>query len=111
MSPMKDWPPTHCARCGGDIVDAPAGDVRRYPRCARCGIQHVNHDLSPDKFPLTLKLLSGKTGEILWWRTITIEAARQVAQITIPSYRDTEHYPVRAEVTYADGTTEIQGMT
>jgi hypothetical protein len=99
--------PTHCARCGG-ALGAPSDDGAR---CADCGTPHVHHDLSPDKFPLTIKILSGKTGEILWLREVTLAKARMLAEVLIPGYAHTEHYPVRAEITYADGTTEIRGMT
>lgn len=65
----------------------------------------ARHNFSPEKFPLTLHLYSGKTGELVWSRTVTIDEARSLAKIEIPSYANTEHYPVRAEITYADGTT------
>ena len=65
---------------------------------------------SPEKFPLTFQLYSGKTGELLWSRTVTIDAARSLAKIEIPGYAGTEHYPVRAKVTCADGTTADEGM-
>jgi hypothetical protein len=70
----------------------------------------ARHDFSPEKYPITIRLRSGKTGEELWWRTITIDEARQLAKVEIPSYAGTEHYPVRAEIAYADGTVEIGGM-
>lgn len=105
-----EMPPTHCGRCGGVLVVAFGGKTT----CTRCGTPHAHHDLSSDKFPLTLKLLSGKTGEVLWSRTVTIGQARQRAEgatVEIPGYANTEHYPVRVEITYADGTTEIRGMS
>ncbi len=70
----------------------------------------ARHDLPPEKFPLTLRLYSGKTGEVVWSRTVTLEEAQQLAKVEIPSYANTEHYPVRAEVTYADGTTDVGAM-
>lgn len=100
-------PPTHCARCGGVLIVAFGGNAQ----CARCGTPHARHDLSPDKFPLTIKLHSGKTDELLWSRAVTLDEARQLAKVEIPSYADTEHYPVRAEIEYADGTAEIRGMS
>lgn len=64
----------------------------------------------PEKFPLTLQLYSGTSGELLWSRTVTLDEARSLAKIEIPGYAGTEHYPVRSEVVYADGTTSIGGM-
>lgn len=98
--------PIHCAHCGAEL-DGPVDGDRR---CARCGTPHARHDLPLKKFPLTIKLHSGKTGALLWSRTVTLDEARQLARVEIPSYAGTEHYPVRAEVTYADGTAEIRGM-
>jgi hypothetical protein len=72
----------------------------------------ARHDYPPEKFPLTLRLLSGKTGEVVWSRTVTIDEARALAKVEIPSFADTEHYPVLAEILYADGTTspaEVRG--
>lgn len=69
----------------------------------------AQHDLPPHKFPITLQLVSGTTGAVVWKRVVTIEEARDVARIEIPSFADTEHYPVRAEILYADGTSEIEG--
>ena len=70
----------------------------------------ARHDYPPEwalteKYPLTLRLLSGKTGEIVWSRTVTIDEARALAKVEIPSFIGTEHYPVLAEIIYADGTT------
>ncbi len=70
----------------------------------------ARHDLTPDKFPFTIKLVSGTTGEVVWSRTVTIDEARNIAKVEIPSFAGSDHYPVRAEITYADGTTEVQGM-
>lgn len=64
----------------------------------------ARHDFSPEKFPLTMRLYSGKTGEIVWSRTVTIDEARTLAKVDIPSYAGSEHYPVRAEIICADGT-------
>jgi hypothetical protein len=64
----------------------------------------ARHDFTPDKFPLTLRLRSGKTGAVVWSRTVTIDEARELAKVEIPSFRDTEHYPVLVEVLHADGT-------
>jgi hypothetical protein len=99
--------PAHCARCGG-VLSVP---FRGEARCTRCGRPHTCHSLAANKFPLTLKLLSGKTGEVLWSRAVTIDEARQLAKVEIPGYANTEHYPVRVEIEYADGTTEIQGKS
>jgi hypothetical protein len=100
--------PTHCDRCGTALL-AP-NEVHRHPRCPRCGIPHARVDLSPDAFPLTIRLFSGKTGEVLWSRTITIDEARGLAKIDVPGYAGTEHYPVRSEITYANGATAVEGL-
>ena len=60
------------------------------------------HSYPPEKFPLTMRLFSGKTGEVLWSRTVTLEEARSLATIQIPAYGHTDHVPVRAEITCAD---------
>jgi len=65
----------------------------------------ARHDYTPDKFPITLRLLSSKTGAVVWSRTVTIDEARALAKVEIPSFIGTEHYPVLAEIVYADGTT------
>jgi hypothetical protein len=36
---------------------------------------------------------------------VTLDEARSLAKIEIPSFAGTEHYPVLAEILYADGTT------
>jgi hypothetical protein len=61
------------------------------------------HDRTPEEFPLTIRLYSGKTDECVWSRTVTLDEARSLAKVEIPSYKDTEHYPVRPEITYANG--------
>lgn len=104
--------PTHCLRCGGDLASVNTHE-RRYTherRCVRCGTPHARHDLAPSKFPFTLKLISGTTGEVVWSRTVTIDEARGLAKVEIPSFANSAHYPVRAEILYADGTTEVRGM-
>jgi hypothetical protein len=68
------------------------------------------HDLAANKYPLTIALYSGKTDELLWSRVVTLDEARQLVKVEIPGYANTEHYPVRAEVTFADGTTSVEGM-
>lgn len=93
---------TRCQHCGADLTVAPGDGVRR---CARCDAPHARHDHDPKKFPLTLKIHSGKTDELLWSRSVTLDEARQLAKIEIPGYARTEHHPVRTEVEYADGTT------
>ena len=70
----------------------------------------AHHDFSPEKFPVTLQLYSSKTGELVWSRTVTLDEARSLVKIEIPSYAGTEHYPVRAEIAYADGTPADGGM-
>lgn len=65
----------------------------------------------PEKFPLTFRLYSGTTGELVWSRTVTIEDARSLAKIEIPGYAGTAHYPVRSEIICADGTTHVGGMS
>ena len=72
----------------------------------------ARHYYPPEKFPITLQLLSSKTGKAVWSRTVTIDEARALAKIEIPSFMGTEHYPVLAEILYADGTTapaEVRG--
>lgn len=98
--------PTSCLRCGAALVAV--DDHER--RCESCGTPHVRHDLSPDKFPFTLKFVSGTTGEVVWSRTVTIDEARSLAKVEVPSFAGSEHYPVRTEIEYADGTTEVRGM-
>ena len=71
----------------------------------------ARHDYSPEKFPLTMRIYSSKTGEVVWSRTVTLDEARGLAKIEIPSYAGTEHYPVRAEIAYADGTIADGGMS
>lgn len=70
----------------------------------------ARHDFSESQYPLTLRLYSGKTGELLWERTVTLAEAQQLAKVEIPGYGGTEHYPVRSEITYADGSIEIAMM-
>lgn len=70
----------------------------------------MRKDLSPRKFPFTLKLVSGTTGEVVWSRTITLDEARKLAKIEVPSFAGTPHHPVRTEIEYADGTSEVGGM-
>jgi len=98
--------PTGCLRCGRPFV-IPHG---RADRCVYCGTPHARHDLPPEKFPFTLKLVSGTTGAVVWSRTVTIDEARALAKVEIPSFAGSEHYPVRAEIEYADGTIEVKGM-
>jgi len=95
-----------CLRCGSALGVEPGGRVQS---CPLCGTPHARHDLSPEKFPLTLKLISGTTGAIVWSRTVSIDEARELAKIEIPSFAGSAHYPVRAEIEYADGTTEVRG--
>ena len=71
----------------------------------------ARHDYAPEKFPLTMRIYSGKTGEVVWSRTVTLDEARGLAKIEIPSYAGTEHYPVRAEIIYADGTIADGGVS
>jgi hypothetical protein len=70
----------------------------------------ARHDLPPKKFPLTFRIYSSKTGECVWSRTVTRDEARTLAKVEIPSFAESEHYPVRVEITYADGTTDVGGM-
>jgi hypothetical protein len=61
----------------------------------------ARHDYPPEMFPLTLQIYSGKTGELVWSRMVTHDEARSLAKIEIPSYANTEHYPVRAAIVCA----------
>lgn len=70
----------------------------------------ARHDYTPEKFPITMRLVSGTTGEVVWSRTVTFDEACKLATIEIPSYASSEHYPVRAEILYADGTTTDGGV-
>jgi len=97
--------PTLCPRCHAPLEVAPSS-----ARCRRCGTPLVYHDLPRGKFPFTIDLVSGKTGAVVWSRTITIAEARTGAKIEVPGFAGSEHYPVRAEIKYADGTTEVGGM-
>lgn len=99
-------PENHCERCG-ETLDIPTNSDRR---CPQCGTPHVSVDLLPRKFPVIMKLVSGKTDEILWSRVITLDEAEARVKIEVPSYTNTEHYPVRAEIEYADGTIDVGGM-
>lgn len=66
--------------------------------------------LPAEAFPLTLRIISGKTSEVLWQTTVERPTSGELTSICIPGYADTEHYPVRVDIQYADGTTEIHGM-
>jgi hypothetical protein len=70
----------------------------------------ARHNVAASKYPITLRLFSGKTGDLVWSRVVTLDEARQLATVEIPCYAGTDHYPVRAEIAYADGTTSIEGM-
>lgn len=70
----------------------------------------ANYSLPSSSFPLTITIFSGKTDEILWQQTISLDDARQIAKLHVPGYGNTEHYPVRVEYKYGDGTTRIVGM-
>jgi hypothetical protein len=98
--------PLSCGHCARPIVV----QSDRAGRCVYCGTPHARHNLPPEKFPLKLKLVSGTTGAVVWSRVVTIDEARGLAKVEIPSFADSEHYPVRAEIEYADGTTEDRGM-
>ena len=72
----------------------------------------ARHDFSPDKFPITIRIYSGETGEVVWSRTVTLEEARSLAAIEIPGFAETEHWPVRVDMIYADssiGSADIIG--
>ena len=64
----------------------------------------ARYNYASEKFPLIFRLLSGKTGEVVWSREVTLDEARALAKIEIPSFVGTDHYPVSAEILYADGT-------
>lgn len=70
----------------------------------------ARHNFASDKFPITTRIYSGKTGELVWSRTVTLDEARSLTKVEIPSYKDTEHFPVRVEIILADGTTSDGGM-
>jgi hypothetical protein len=101
--------PPYCAHCGVTLI--PSDGACHYLPCSRRALPHARYDLSPNKFPITLRLHSGKTGEVLWSRSVTIDEARNLAKVQIPGYAGTDHYPVRAEIEYADGTTEVGGLS
>ena len=65
----------------------------------------AHHNYPPEKFPITMCLRSGKTDKVVWSRKVTLDEAHQLAQIKIPSFAGTEHFPVRSEIIYADGLT------
>jgi hypothetical protein len=69
------------------------------------------HLLDPKQYPVTIQLVSGTTGTVVWERTVTLAEAKDLAHVEIPSFANTEHYPVRAEIYYADGTTATGGMS
>ncbi len=71
----------------------------------------ANVDFSRDKYPITIRLIGGPTGVVVWERTVTLEEAEGLAQVEIPGFAGTEHYPVRAEIVDADGTTDVGGMS
>jgi hypothetical protein len=66
--------------------------------------------LSAEAFPVTFRIFSGKTGEVLWQKTVERPPSGELISLDIPGYADTEHFPVRVEIQFADGTTEIGGM-
>lgn len=68
------------------------------------------HDFAARQYPLTIRIYSGTTGDLLWSRTVTLAEARGLAKVEVPSFAGSAHYPVRVEITYADGTTEIGGL-
>jgi hypothetical protein len=78
---------------------------------AKTAVPTVRHNYTPDKFPLTLSLYSGKTGELLWSRTVTFEEAAFLARIDVPGYANTEHYPVRSEIRFASGEIAVGGLS
>lgn len=98
--------PKNCLRCNAAL---PALQHERVRRCPNCGSPYARHDLSPEKFPLKIKFISGTTGEVVWSRVVTINEARELAKVEVPSFVASRHYPVHAEIEYADGTTEDGG--
>lgn len=70
------------------------------------GTTPARHDYPPEKFPLTMRLVSGTTGEVVWSRTVTLDEARTLATIEIPSFANSKHWPVRAEILTSDEAAE-----
>jgi hypothetical protein len=65
------------------------------------------HRLSAESFPLTIY---SRTGELIWSKTVERpKHPTDLEAVGIPGYAGTEHYPVRVEIEYADGTTGITG--
>lgn len=66
--------------------------------------------LAAHDFPLTIRLFSGSTDELLWEKTVDRPANGPVP-LHIPGYADTPHYPVRVEITFGDGSIYISGAS
>ncbi len=65
------------------------------------------HLLPASAYPFTIRIFSGKTGEVIWSKTVQLpRPSTKLAALEIPGYSGTEHTPVRVEIEYADGTTE-----
>lgn len=65
------------------------------------------HLLPAELFPVTIRIFSGATGEILW-STIVNPLDGKPVPIQIPGFAGTEHVPVRVEIKHADGSIEIE---
>lgn len=99
---------TTCLHCGDPFTSETSRDGTRH--CPRCGGLQAQHAIDPHKFPLTMRLFSGTTGECLWLREVSLDEARALAKVEIPSFAGSDHYPIRAEIAYADGTIDVGGM-
>jgi hypothetical protein len=65
------------------------------------------YDFPRGKFPITLRIFSGKDGSEIWMTTVPAPTdARYRLAVSIPHYAGTEHHPVRVRMEYGDGTIE-----
>lgn len=71
----------------------------------------VRHNFPPELYPITVRIYSGATSELLWERVIELSEARGPARVAIPGYGDTPHAPVNVEITYANGETHTGGVS
>jgi len=65
------------------------------------GLPLVVHHLPPEKFPMTIRLLSRATGDCLWLRRV-----REQSEAVVVPGREVLGEAVRVHIAYADGTSE-----